>query len=82
MSKGRHMSHKDGRVTLSAWVDPVVRDYARAAAKGADLEFSRWVERALRRAVAQESAERAAMDAARRGECVGCGYAPCVCDQQ
>jgi len=27
------MSHKDGRVVLSAWVDPVLRDYAREAAR-------------------------------------------------
>ena len=26
------MSHKDGRVVLSAWVEPVLRDYAREAA--------------------------------------------------
>ena len=29
------MSHKDGRVVLSAWVDPVLRDYAREAARPA-----------------------------------------------
>ncbi len=27
------MSHKDGRVVLSAWVDPVLRDYVREAAR-------------------------------------------------
>lgn len=42
------MSHKDGRVVLSAWVDPVLRDYAREAARLSGLEFSRWVERAVR----------------------------------
>jgi hypothetical protein len=37
------VSHKDGRVVLSAWVEPVLRDLAREAAKIANLEFSRWV---------------------------------------
>jgi len=50
------MSHKDGRVVLSAWVEPVLRDYAREAAKVANLEFSRWVERAVRQTMARESA--------------------------
>ena len=53
------MSHKDGRVVLSAWVEPVLRDYAREAARASGLEFSRWIERAVRRAAAQESADRA-----------------------
>jgi hypothetical protein len=53
------MSHKDGRVVLSAWVEPVLRDYAREAARASGLEFSRWIERAVRQAVAQESAARA-----------------------
>ena len=43
------MSHKDGRVVLSAWVEPVLRDYAREAARLSGMEFSRWVERAVRR---------------------------------
>jgi len=60
------MAHKDGRVTLSAWVDPVLRDYARTAAKSAGVEFSRWIERAIRRACAEESAARALRDAAAR----------------
>lgn len=53
------MSHKDGRVVLSAWVDPVLRDYVREAARLSGLEFSRWVERAVRQAMARESADRA-----------------------
>lgn len=53
------MSHKDGRVVLSAWVEPVVRDYAREAARVSGLGFSRWIERAVRIAAARESAERA-----------------------
>lgn len=53
------MSHKDGRVILSAWVEPVLRDYAREAARSAGMEFSRWVARAVQRAVAEESAARA-----------------------
>lgn len=53
------MSHKDGRVVLSAWVEPVLRDYAREAARAAGVEFSRWVEGAVQRAVAEQSAEKA-----------------------
>lgn len=53
------MSHKDGRVVLSAWVEPVLRDYARESARASGLEFSRWIERAVRIAAAQESAARA-----------------------
>jgi hypothetical protein len=49
------VSHKDGRVVLSAWVEPVLRDYAREAAKSAGVQFSQWVEAAVRRAVAEES---------------------------
>ena len=53
------MSHKDGRVVLSAWVEPVLRDYAREAARVADVQFSRWVEGAVQRAVAEQSAAKA-----------------------
>ena len=56
------MSYKDGRVVLSAWVDPVLRDYAREAARLSGLEFSRWVERAVRQTMARESADRAACE--------------------
>jgi hypothetical protein len=75
------VSHKDGRVVLSAWVEPVLRDYAREAAKVANLEFSRWVERAVRQTMARESADRAMASARERSECGTCGYAPCMCDQ-
>ena len=75
------MSHKDGRVVLSAWVEPALRDYAREAAKVAHLEFSRWVERAVRQTMARESADRAIVAASERGECGTCGYVPCACDQ-
>lgn len=51
------MSHKDGRVVLSAWVDPVLRDYAREAARLSGLEFSRWVERAVRQTMARDLEE-------------------------
>lgn len=64
------MSHRDGRVTLSAWVDPVVRDHARTAAKSAGVEFSRWVERSVQRAIAEESAARAIRDAEARQKAV------------
>ena len=72
----------DGRVTLSARIDPVVRDYAREAARVSGLEFSQWVERAIRTTMARESADRAFAKIAARGECVTCGYAPCMCDQK
>lgn len=49
------MTHKDGRVVLSAWVEPVLRNHAREAAKAAGVQFSQWVEGAVRRAVADES---------------------------
>lgn len=62
------MSHKDGRVVLSAWVDPVLRDYAREAARLSGLEFSRWVERAVRQTMARESADRAMVAARERGD--------------
>ena len=75
------MSHKDGRVVLSAWVEPVLRDCAREAARAANLEFSRWVERAVRQTTARESADRAMASARERGECGACGYTPCACDQ-
>lgn len=75
------MSYKDGRVMLSAWVEPVLRDYAREAAKAAGMDYSGWVARAVRQAMARESADRALAAASERGECRACGYAPCACDQ-
>ena len=75
------MSYKDGRVMLSAWVDPTLRNHAREAARLSGLEFSRWVERAVRQTMARESADRAVVAALARGECGACGYAPCACDQ-
>ena len=62
------MSHKDGRVVLSAWVEPAVRDCARESARLSGLEFSRWVERAVRQTVARESADRAIAEARERDE--------------
>jgi len=53
------VSHKDGRVVLSAWVEPVLRDYAREAARAAGVQFSLWVEGAVQRAVAEQSAAKA-----------------------
>jgi hypothetical protein len=60
------MSHKDGRVILSAWVDPALRDQARVAAKSAGLNFSRWIGRVVQRAVTEESARRETMAAVHR----------------
>ena len=74
--------HKDVRVVLSASVAPGLRDSAREAAKAANLEFSKWVERAVRQTVARESKDRTMASARERGECLACGYDPCACDQQ
>lgn len=60
------MSHKDGRVVLSAWIDPALRDHVREAARLSGLEFSRWVERAVRQTMARESADRAIRAVMRR----------------
>jgi hypothetical protein len=57
------MKRIDHRVILSARIDPAARDCARVAARAAGLEFSRWVERAIMRATAKESADRALADA-------------------
>lgn len=78
----RGQQHRRDTVVLSAWVDPVVRDYAREAARLAGIPFSAWVERAVRQTMARESADRATDAARERGECGTCGYAPCACDQQ
>ncbi len=59
--------HRKNTVILSAWVDPVLRDYARAEAKASGVTFSEFVSRAVQRAVAYASAERAARDAITRG---------------
>lgn len=53
------MAHKDGRVILSAWVEPDLRDLARAAAKASGVEFSRWVEDAIYRAMTTRPVGRA-----------------------
>lgn len=66
---------------LSAWVDPVLRDYVREAAKASGMDYSAWVDRAVRQTMARESADRALAAATARGECLTCGYAPCACDQ-
>lgn len=58
------MSHRYGRVVLSAWVDPLIRDRARAAAIEENVPFSRWVERAVRRAIAEDSMSCALLAAA------------------
>ena len=67
----RHPAN-NGRVLLSAWVDPVLRDHTRAAAREAGVEFSAFVAEAVRREVVRRSAERmfagADRSAAKRGE--------------
>lgn len=77
----RHPAN-NGRALLSAWVDPVLRDHAREAAREAGVEFSAFVAEAVRREVLRRSTERAVAQAIARGECVTCGFAPCLCDQQ
>lgn len=47
---------RDERVVLVARVDPVLREYARAAARLSGLTLSLWVARAVQRAVKAESA--------------------------
>lgn len=59
--------HRKNTVILSAWVDPVLRDYARMEAKAAGLSFSAFVERAVQQAVSAASAERAQRDVIARG---------------
>jgi hypothetical protein len=51
------------RVTLSAKVDPRLRDCARAAARDAGLSWSEWVERAVQQAVAAEAVARVMREA-------------------
>lgn len=59
--------HRKNTVILSAWVDPVLRDYARAEAKASGVSFSEFVSRAVQQAVAAASIERATRDAIARG---------------
>lgn len=77
----RHHANR-GLVMLSAWVDPTLRDHAREAAREAGLDFSAFIAEAVRRDVARRSAARAVSLAIARGECVTCGFAPCLCDQR
>lgn len=46
------------KVILSAWVDPVIRDYARTEAKRNGLKFSEFIERVIREAVSAASVRR------------------------
>lgn len=41
------MSYRDGRVSLVAHVDPVLRDYARIHARDCGLTISEWVQRII-----------------------------------
>lgn len=59
--------HRKNTVILSAWVDPALREYARVEAKASGVSFSEFVSRAVQRAVAEASAERATRDAIMRG---------------
>lgn len=61
------VSYRDGRVMLSAWVDPVLRDYAREEARTAGVEFSRFVEEAVRAACAKASSDRTVRETIERG---------------
>lgn len=42
-----------GLVLMSAWVDPAIRDYARASAKELGVPFSWFVSEAVREALAR-----------------------------
>ena len=78
------MTGKGRRVVLTARVEPVVLDHARAAANVANMEFSKWVERAVCQVCARESAYRAMVASGARGECGTCGQQlgeECACDQ-
>lgn len=59
--------HRRNTVILSAWVDPVLREYARLEAKAAGVSFSSFIERAVQQAVSAASAERATRDAITAG---------------
>jgi hypothetical protein len=75
---------KGRRVLLRARVEPVVLDYARAAANVANMEFSKWVERAVCQVGARESAYRAMVASDARGECGKCGQQlgeECACER-
>lgn len=64
------MSNKDGRVVLSARVEPVLRDYAREAARLAGLDLLQWVARAVQQALAREAVDMAIAAASKRLEAV------------
>ena len=59
-------AHRKNTVILSAWVDPLLRDYARLEAKAQGVPFSTFVERAIQQAVAASSIDRAKRDAIAR----------------
>jgi hypothetical protein len=52
----KRVSYKKGRVILLAWVDPTVRDRARAAARVSGTMFSTWVEAAVWKTMKLDSA--------------------------
>lgn len=74
----RHPAN-NGRALLSAWVDPVLRDHAREAAREAGVEFSAFVAEAVRREVLRRSTARAFALAVARGECSECRQIRCAC---
>ncbi len=51
---------------LAAWVSPEVREVARVEAAAACMEFSRWVEWAVRRAFAEEVSRQVLRDDAEK----------------
>ena len=58
--------HRKNTVVLSAWVDPALREYARLEAKASGLTFSKFIERAVQRAVSEASVNRA-LERAQKG---------------
>lgn len=52
------MKTTDDRVRMNVLIDPSIRDCARESARLAGVEFSKWVEEAIRQAMVQASIAR------------------------
>lgn len=59
---------RNNRVVLRAWVDPVLREYARLEAEAAGIDFSEFISNAIQQAVSKASMERAIRAARDRDE--------------
>lgn len=56
--RGQHPAQR-GLVVMSAWVDPALRQYARALAQRAGVGVSEWIGEAVRQRCAADSARAA-----------------------